>query len=97
MAPGAFQIAPEELAAVVPDCYGACRPLAAAGLPFSLRPPPPTRLAEAFQAQAELPADASLPRRLVLFLHGCPALHKLAQVLARNRHLDAELRRHLQE
>jgi ubiquinone biosynthesis protein len=44
-----------------------------------------------------LPADAGLPRRLVLFLHACPALHKIGQIVARNRHLDRELRRHLQQ
>jgi ubiquinone biosynthesis protein len=85
MSPGTFHIDPQELAAVVPDCYAEFRPVVADGL------------AEVFQAQAELPADASLPRRLVLFLHACPALHKIGQVVARNRHLDLELRRHLQE
>ncbi len=33
----------------------------------------------------------------MFFLRACPALHKLAQVIARDRHLDPELRRHLQE
>jgi ubiquinone biosynthesis protein len=92
-----FRIDPEELAAVVPDCYAAFRPVVAEGLTFFLRHLSPARLAEAFRAQADLPADADLPRRLVVFLHACPALHKIGQVLARNRHLDPELRRHLQE
>jgi ubiquinone biosynthesis protein len=92
-----FQIDPQELAAVVPDCYAEFRPLVAEGLTFFLRHLSPARLTQVFQAQAELPADADLPRRLVLFLHACPTLHKLGQVVARNRHLDQELRRHLQE
>jgi ubiquinone biosynthesis protein len=97
MIPGTFQIDPQDLAAVVPDCYAPFRPVVADGLTFFLRHLSPPRLVEIFQAQAELPADAGLPRRLVLFLHACPALHKLGQVVARNRHLDPELRRHLQE
>ncbi len=94
---GAFHFDPQELAAVVPDCYAEFRPAVADGLSFFLEHLSPTRLAEVFQAQANLPADAGLPRRLVLFLHACPALHKIGQIVARNRHLDLELRRHLQE
>jgi ubiquinone biosynthesis protein len=97
MIPDAFQIDPQALAAVVPDCYAEFWPVVADGLTFFLRHLPPVRLAEVFRAQAELPPEAGLPRRLVLFLHACPALHKIGQVVARNRHLDPELRRHLQE
>jgi ubiquinone biosynthesis protein len=93
----AFHIDPQDLADVVPECYAAFRPVVAEGLTFFLEHLPPQRLAEAFQAQAKLPADAILVRRLVVFLHACPALHKIGQVLARNRRLDPELRRHLQE
>jgi len=97
MSPGTFQIDPQDLAAIVPDCYAEFRPIVADGLSFFLEHLSPSRLAAAFQAQADLPAEAGLSRRLVLFLHACPALHKIGQVLARNRHLDLELRRHLQE
>jgi ubiquinone biosynthesis protein len=97
MTPEPFQIDPQDLAAIVPDCYAEFRPIVAEGLTFFLRHLSPARLAEAFQAQADLPAGADLPRRLVVFLHASPALHKIGQVLARNRHLDPELRRHLQE
>jgi ubiquinone biosynthesis protein len=97
MVPDTFQIDPQELAAVVPDCYAEFRPIVADGLTFFLRHLSPSRLAEILRSQADLPADAELPRRLVLFLHACPALHKMGQVVARNRHLDPELRRHLQE
>jgi ubiquinone biosynthesis protein len=90
-------LGPQELAAIVPDCYAEFRPIVADGLTFFLQQLPASRLAEVFQAQANLPADAGLSRRLVVFLHACPALHKLAQVIARDRHLDPELRRHLQE
>jgi ubiquinone biosynthesis protein len=97
MSSGAFHIDPQELAAVVPDCYAEFRPVVADGLAFFLEHLSPDRLAEVFRAQAELPAEAGLPRRLILFLHACPALHKIGQIVARNRHLDPELRRHLQE
>jgi ubiquinone biosynthesis protein len=97
MSLGTFHIDPQELAAVVPDCYAEFRPVVADGLAFFLEHLSPDRLAEVFRAQAELPADVGLPRRLVLFLHACPALHKIGQIVARNRHLDPELRRHLQE
>jgi ubiquinone biosynthesis protein len=92
-----FHIDPQDLASVVPDCYAAFRPIVADGLTFFLTHLSPARLAEVFRAQADLPVDANLERRLVVFLHACPALHKLGQVVARNRNLDPELRRHLQE
>jgi len=97
MKPESFQIDPQELAAIVPDCYAEFRPIVADGLTFFLQQLSATRLAEIFQAQAELTADANLARRLVVFLHSCPALQKIGQTLARNRHLDPELRKHLQE
>jgi ubiquinone biosynthesis protein len=97
MIPAALQIDPQALAAIVPDCYAEFRPVVAEALTFFVQHLGPDRLAEVFRAQAALPADAGLPRRLVLFLHACPALHKIGQILARNRHLDPELRRHLQE
>jgi ubiquinone biosynthesis protein len=95
--PEGFLIDPQALAAVVPDCYAEFRPAVADGLTFFLRHLTPARLAGIVRAQADLPAGADLPRRLVVFLHACPALHKLGQVLARHRGLDPELRRHLQE
>jgi ubiquinone biosynthesis protein len=92
-----IRIDPEDLAGLVPEVYAEFRPLVAEGLAFFLRHLAPARQAEIVAAQAALPADAGLLRRLVFFLRACPVLHKLAQVLARDRYLDAELRRHLQE
>jgi ubiquinone biosynthesis protein len=97
MSLGAFHIDPQELATVVPDCYAEFRPVVADGLTFFLEHLSPLRLVEVFQAQAQLPPDVGLPRRLVLFLHASPALHKIGQIVARNHHLDPKLRRHLQE
>jgi ubiquinone biosynthesis protein len=93
----AFHIDPQDLVDIVPDCYAEFRPVVADGLTFFLEQLSPARFAEVFQAQAKLPADAKLPHRLMHFLHACPALHKIGQVIARNRYLDIELRKHLQE
>jgi hypothetical protein len=95
MIPGAFPIDPQAPAAVEPDCYAGFRPVEADGLTFFPQRLPPARLAELLRAPAELPAEAELPRRLVLFLHACPALHAIRRVVARNRHLDPGLCRHL--
>ena len=92
-----FRIDLKTLTVLVPEAYAEFRPLVADGLAFFLEHLSAPRQAEIFQAQAALPADVNLFRRLVVFLRACPALHKLAQVLARDRHLDLELRRHLQE
>ena len=45
--------------------------------------------------QATLPATATLSERLGLLARGCPVLHKLGQVLARDQRLAEELRREL--
>jgi ubiquinone biosynthesis protein len=48
-------------------------------------------------AQAALPPAATAAERLAALARSCPVLHKLGQVLARDRRLSPELRRHLQE
>ncbi len=45
--------------------------------------------------QAGLSADATISERLGVLARHCPVLQKLGQVLARDRRLAAELRRHL--
>lgn len=96
MLQAALQISPEQLRAIVPDCYAEFRPIVADGLTFFLHRLPPHRLTSILAAQAQLPHGADLPQRLVSFLAACPGLHKLGQVLARNRHLDSRLRAQLQ-
>src|SRR5262245_33939664 len=59
-------------------------------------------LPEAHQAavladQSVLPPNAAPSQRLAALAQTCPALHKLGQVLARDRRLSPELRLHLQE
>ena len=61
-----------------------------------------TGLPEAYQAtilaqQVALPSTASFSQRLARLARCCPVLHKLAQVLARDRRLTPELRQQFQQ
>ena len=58
--------------------------------------PRPREVAQILGDQAALHADASAEERLVALAERCPALHKLGQILARDRRLALELRLHLQ-
>jgi ubiquinone biosynthesis protein len=53
---------------------------------------PPRRLEEVLAAQARLPLAATPAVRMGVLAQSCPVLHKLGQVLARDRRLSAELR-----
>jgi ubiquinone biosynthesis protein len=48
-------------------------------------------------AQAALPASAGVSERLGVLMQQCPVLHKLGQALARDRRIDAKLRRELRK
>ena len=50
---------------------------------------------EILAQQAALPWSASISERLSLLARGCPVLHKLGQVFARDQCLAPELRHHL--
>jgi len=54
------------------------------------------RQGEIFASQAALPPTATLSQRLGRLAQSCPVLHKLGQVLARERRLAPELRDQLQ-
>src|SRR5438067_1378680 len=86
----------QALEGLIPDCYAEFRPLVAEALGFFLEHLSPRRLEGVLEVQAALPADASVEERLVRLLHASPALHKVGQVIARDRRLDASLRSHLQ-
>jgi ubiquinone biosynthesis protein len=85
-----------EVAALVPEPYAACRPLVAGGLGFFLEGLPEPRLAALVAEQLALAATATAAERVVALLRHSPTLHKLGQVLARERRLGPGLRRHLQ-
>ena len=85
---GVFQLIPASLAP--------WRPLVVDGMKFFLERLPVHRLADLFADQFALPQDAGPATRLVTLLAQCPTLHKLGQVLARNRQLPQEVRSQLQ-
>lgn len=85
-----------DLASLIPEDYAAYRPLVVGGLIFFLERLPAHRLAAILSEQAAMPPDSDSTRRLVALLHHCPTLHKLGQVLARDRRLDPALRKGLQ-
>jgi ubiquinone biosynthesis protein len=85
------------LAAVLPDEYAHFRRPLREALAVFLGGLPEGHQATVLADQALLPADAPAAQRLAALARSCPALHKLGQVLARDRRLCPELRRHLQE
>jgi ubiquinone biosynthesis protein len=86
-----------DIAGFIPDTYAAYRPLIVDGLLFFLDRLPPVRAAEILRAQALLPPAASPAERLTAMMRCCPTLHKAGQVIARDRRLDPDLRRQLQQ
>jgi ubiquinone biosynthesis protein len=85
-----------DVGALVPPGYQAYRPAIVAALGFFLERLPAGRVVEILTAQAALPENASVADRLVAIAECCPVLHKLGQVLARDRRLAAGLRLKLQ-
>lgn len=97
MADWEFLIDEAALASVLPDEYAHYRPPIRGALAVFLDGLPPEHQASVLADQAALPLFASGPERLARLAASCPALHKLGQVVARDRRLAAELRRHLQD
>ncbi len=85
-----------DFALLVPDTLARYRPAVLAGLEHFLANLPLERALRILAAQAELPDDADIGARLIEIAHVCPALHKLGQVMARDRRLPSELRHLLQ-
>lgn len=85
-----------DIGGLVPERYAAYRPLIADALGFFLERLPQARFAAIVAAQLALPIQAGVAQRLVALLQQCPSLHKLGQVVARDRRLAPELRERLQ-
>lgn len=85
-----------DITPLVPEVYADYRPLVADAVAFFLHHLSAPRLDAILAEQACLPRDTGVEQRLTLLLFHCPTLHKLGQVVARNRKLDQELRRRLQ-
>jgi ubiquinone biosynthesis protein len=84
------------VASLLPDEHARFRRPLRDALTVFLEGLPAEHQAAILAEQAALPL-ASPAERLALLARSCPALHKLGQVLARDRRLPPELRRHLQE
>jgi len=82
---------------LVPPEYEHFRPVVVDGLNHFLESLPPERAADILVEQALLAEDASVGERLVAIARRCPALHKLGQVMARDRRLPEHFRRLLQQ
>jgi len=96
MIPPAALSSAVDVASLVPEAYAAHRRLVVDGLAYFFNHLTSARQSEILAAQAALPADSSAAVRLIHLMHFCPTLHKLGQVLARRRELDASLRTELQ-
>lgn len=85
-----------DVASLVPEIYAEFRPMVTDALEFFLHHLSAPRLNLILREQLTLPPTADLPTRIVHFMHHCPALHKLGQVIARHRALDPAFRHQLQ-
>jgi len=92
-----FLIDDNALASVLPDEYAHfARPVRDA-LTVFLNGLPEEHQATILAEQAKLPDEASISQRLGILARGCPVLHKLGQILARDQRLAPELREQLQQ
>ncbi|HPF37593.1 MAG TPA: AarF/UbiB family protein [Phycisphaerae bacterium] len=81
---------------LIPQALDAYRALILAAFETFLAMAPPERAVELVAAQQSLPTDATSETRLVACMRCCPTLHKLGQVLARDKRLSQSLRTELQ-
>jgi len=77
---------------LVPAAYLKWRPPVRDAMMFVVTQLSPARLAPKLLEQIELPATTSVENRLLRLIAKVPALQKLGQVIARNRHLHPALR-----
>ena len=85
-----------EMNSLVPDCYAKWKPFVKGGLAWFLGKLSNDRQQEILNDQLALGPFASAPQRLEAVLRRCPTLHKLGQILARDKRLSPELRQSLQ-
>jgi ubiquinone biosynthesis protein len=85
-----------DFGALVPEAYERYRPAIVDGLNFFLENLAVDRAMQILVEQASMPPGVAMEERLVAIARHCPALHKLGQVLARDRRLPADFRRLLQ-
>ena len=88
-----LRVVPVEL--LVPEVYHRWRPVVCEAMQFVVLRLSAARLAPKVVEQMTLAPDTPPQTRLLRFIAKVPALQKLGQVLARNRHLDPSVRRAL--
>ena len=86
---------PTDLSELVPEAYALYRAPLRTTLAAFLDGLAPERRAEIAAHQTEISVGSSVTDRVMVLLHDCPSLHKLGQVVARDRRLDLALRRRL--
>ncbi len=86
-----------DFGALVPVEFERYRPAVVDGLIYFLQNLSSDRVQEILIEQASMPEDAGVDERLVAMARHCPALHKLGQVMARDRRLPVRFRQLLQQ
>jgi ubiquinone biosynthesis protein len=86
-----------DFGALVPEAYERYRPAIVDGLVFFLENLSADRAMDILAEQALMPPSAAVGERLVAIARHCPVLHKLGQVMGRNRRLPPGFRRLLQQ
>ncbi len=84
------------IGSILPQDYAEYRPLLADGICFFLERLPEARLRAIIREQLTLDAGTGFADRVLSLLHQCPTLHKLGQIIARDRRLSLTLRQRLQ-
>ncbi|GBC63624.1 hypothetical protein DENIS_4622 [Desulfonema ishimotonii] len=77
---------------VVPDIYREYRPVVRDGIRLLFGGLSPERLSLLMADQVKMAEDAPVAHRLTELARQLPTLHKLGQIIARNRHIDPGLR-----
>jgi ubiquinone biosynthesis protein len=78
---------------ILPDAYADYREIVSDGIGFFFRRLSLSRVASLAADQILLAPNTPARERLVALARSVPTLHKLGQIIARNRHLDPALRR----
>lgn len=77
---------------VLPRVYGGYRQVVTDGIRFILSRLPVERISRLMADQALLSPETPAGARLLMLARHLPTLHKLGQIIARNRHLDPSLK-----
>ncbi|MAE67314.1 MAG: hypothetical protein CMJ18_23885 [Phycisphaeraceae bacterium] len=85
-----------DMASVLPATHARYSAIVGDALRFFVDHLSPARRARIDAEQAEMPAASDMAERLVGVMHRCPTLHKLGQVVARDRRLPLAFRLRLQ-